>query len=80
MEKEIIKNDYYQRENSNMSINRRNSYSTDSTLLLGTNNINTYINNLETMNRNNPNKIISQPYNRPEDIANVIENFHKKTQ
>ena len=75
------KNDYYQRENSNMVINGRNSYNTNSTPLLGANNtIETYINNLETMNRNNPNRIISQPYNRPEDIANVIKNFHKKTQ
>ena len=75
------KNDYYQRENSNMVINGRNSYNTNSTPLLGANNtIETYINNLETMNRNNPNKILSQPYNRPEDISNIIKDFHKKTQ
>ena len=75
------KNDYYQRENSNMVINGRNSYNTNSTPLLGANNtIETYINNLETMNRNNPNKILSQNFNSPEDIANVIKDFHKKTQ
>ena len=75
------KNDYYQRENSNMVINGRNSYNTNSTPLLGANNtIETYINNLETMNRNNPNKILSQNFNSPEDIANAIKDFHKKTQ
>ena len=42
--------------------------------------IETYINNLETMNRNNPNKILSQKFNSPEDINNIIKNFHKKTQ
>ena len=53
----------------------------NNTSLLGTNNmIETYINNLENLNRNNPNKILSQQYNRPEDISNIIKNFHKKTQ
>ena len=75
------KNDYYQRENSNMVINGRNSYNANSTPLLGANNtIETYINNLEIMNRNNPNKILSQNFNSPEDIANAIKDFHKKTQ
>ena len=57
-----------------------NNYMNNTPLLGANNTIETYINNLETMNRNNPNRIISQPYNRPEDIANVIKNFHKKTQ
>ena len=52
----------------------------NNTPLLGANNtIETYINNLETMNRNNPNKILSQNFNSPEDIANAIKDFHKKT-
>ena len=53
----------------------------NNTPLLGANNtIETYINNLETMNRNNPNKILSQNFNSPEDIANAIKDFYKKTQ
>ena len=64
-----------------MVINGRNSYNANSTPLLGEiNTIETYINNLEIMNRNNPNKILSQPYNSPEDIRNVIKDFRKKTQ
>ena len=53
---------------------------TNNTPLLGTNIIDTYINNLEAINRNNPNKILSQKFNSPEDIANAIKNFHKKAQ
>ena len=53
----------------------------NNTPLLGPNNIiETYINNLETINRNNPNKILSQKFNSPEDITNAIKDFHKKTQ
>ena len=76
------RNDYYQRENSNIAINGGNNYisNTGNTPLLETNSINTYIDNLETMNRNNPNKILSQPYNSPEDIRNIIKDFRKKTQ
>ena len=60
--------------NSGTIENQGNSYVNNTPL------IETYINNLETMNRNNPNKILSQPYNRPEDISNIIKDFHKKTQ
>ena len=72
------RNDYY----SDMPSNEGNNYisNTGNTLLLETNTIDTYINNLETMNRNNPNKILSQPYNSPEDIRNIIKDFRKKTQ
>ena len=66
--------------NSGTIGNQGNNYM-NNTLLLGENNIiETYVNNLETMNRNNPNKILSQPYNRPEDIRNIIKDFRKKTQ
>ena len=65
------KNDYYEIQDNPKVLNRGNSY---------TNNvISTYIDNLENLNRNNPN-ILSQKFNNPEDIANVIKNFHKKTQ
>ena len=69
------RNDYY----SDTPVNVENSYA-NNTSLLGTNTIGTYINNLENMNRNNPNKILSQKFNTPEDIANTIKNFHKKMQ
>ena len=73
------KNDYYERRNPNKIANGENSY-TNNTPLLGTNIIDTYINNLEAINRNNPNKILSQKFNSPEDIANAIKNFRKKMQ
>jgi len=60
--------------NSGTIENQGNSYMNNTPL------IETYINNLETMNRNNPNKILSQPYNSSEDIRNVIKDFRKKTQ
>jgi len=69
------RNDSYSRVGGNSYVNNASN-----TPLLEENNINTYINNLETMNRNNPNKILSQPYNSPEDIRNVIKDFRKKTQ
>ena len=56
-----------------------NNYINNTPLLGANNTIETYINNLETMNRNNPNKILSQNFNSPEDIANAIKDFHKKT-
>ena len=78
-------NAYYENNKGNFEKNLNknlgeNYYRNNDTSLLGANNINTYINNLETMNRNNPNKILSQPYNSPEDISNIIKDFHKKTQ
>jgi len=42
--------------------------------------INTYVSNLENLNRNNPNRILEQQYNSFEDIGNIIKDFHKKTQ
>ena len=48
--------------------------------LLRINAIDTYINNLENLNRNNPNRILEQQYNSFEDIGNVIKEFRKKTQ
>ena len=60
--------------NSGTIENQGNSYVNNTPL------IETYINNLETMNRNNPNRILSQPHNSPEDIRNIIKDFHKKTQ
>ena len=68
------KNDYYERRNPN----EKNSY-INNTSLLGANHIvNTYINNLENLNRNNPNRIAEQ-HNSFEDIGNVIKDFRKKT-
>ena len=46
--------------------------------LLRINAIDTYINNLENLNRNNPNRIAEQ-HNSFEDIGNVIKDFRKKT-
>ena len=72
------RNDYY---SDKMPIGGNNYISNiGNTPLLETNSINTYIDNLETMNRNNPNKILSQKFNSPEDIANAIKDYHKKTQ
>jgi len=72
------RNDYY----SDKAPIGGNNYisNTGNMPLLETNSINTYIDNLETMNRNNPNKILSQKFNSPEDIANAIKDYHKKTQ
>ena len=47
--------------------------------LLRINAIDTYINNLENLNRNNPNRILEQQYNSFEDIGNIIKDFRKKT-
>ena len=72
------KNDYY---SDKTPIGGNNYISSTSNMpLLETNSINTYIDNLENINRNNPNKILSQPYNSPEDIRNIIKDFRKKTQ
>ena len=48
--------------------------------LLRINAIDTYINNLENLNRNNPNRILEQQYNSFEDIGNIIKDFRKKMQ
>ena len=50
----------------------QNNYLNDSTVSL--------MNDLEKINRNNPNKIISQEYNSFEDIGKIIKDFRKKTQ
>ena len=73
------KNNYYEKRNPNETANGGNSY-TNNTSLLGANDIvNTYMNNLENLNRNNPNRIAEQ-HNSFEDIGNVIKDFRKKTQ
>ena len=51
--------------------NSQENYFNNTTLLM---------NNLEKINRNNPNRIVSQEYNSFEDIGNIIKDFHKKTQ
>ena len=70
--------DYY----SDIPANRENRYinSINDKELLRINAIDTYINNLENLNRNNPNRILEQQYNSFEDIGNIIKDFHKKTQ
>ena len=62
------------KETNYLTINRKNqnNYLNDNTTSL--------INNLENMNRNNPNKIVSQEYNSFEDIGKIIKDFRKKTQ
>ena len=50
----------------------QNNYLNDSTVSL--------MNDLEKINRNNPNKIISQEFNSFEDIGKIIKDFRKKTQ
>ena len=62
------------KETNYLAINRKNqnNYLNDNTTSL--------INNLENMNRNNPNKIVSQEYNSFEDIGKIIKDFRKKTQ
>ena len=73
------KNDYYERRNPSEIANGGNGY-TNNTSLLGANDIvNTYMNNLENLNRNNPNRIAEQ-HNSFEDIGNIIKDFRKKTQ
>ena len=56
---------------SPIDTNNSNNYLNDNTTLL--------MNNLEKINRNNPNKIISQEYNSFEDIGKIIKDFRKKT-
>ena len=70
--------DYY----SDIPANRENRYinSINDKELLRINAIDTYINNLENLNRNNPNRILEQQYNSFEDIGNIIKDFRKKTQ
>ena len=70
--------DYY----SDIPANRENRYinSINDKGLLRINAIDTYINKLESLNRNNPNRILEQQYNSFEDIGNIIKDFRKKTQ
>ena len=68
------RNDYY----SDIPSNKKNNIV--NTPLLSTNSIETYMNNLENLNRNNPNRIVEQQYNSFEDIGNIIKNFRKKMQ
>ena len=56
-----------------------NSYINNTPLLGANDTVNTYMNNLENLNRNNPNRIAEQ-HNSFEDIGNVIKDFRKKIQ
>ena len=64
------KNDYFEIQDNPKVLNRENSYTNNA--------ISTYIDNLERLNRNNPNRIVSKPYNSREDIDSAIKDFYKK--
>ena len=82
---EAVRGNAYNYENQSNNSNKRSSYSP----IINSSNQNSYSNNnntillmndLEKINRNNPNKIISQEYNSFEDIGKIIKDFRKKTQ
>ena len=81
---EAVRGNAYNYENQSNNSNKGDSYSP----ITNGNNPNSYLNNnttllmndLEKINRNNPNKIVSQEYNSFEDIGKIIKNFRKKTQ
>ena len=81
---EAVRGNAYNYENQSNNSNKGDSYSPT----INDSNQNNYLNNntislmndLEKINRNNPNKIISQEYNSFEDIGKIIKDFHKKTQ
>ena len=81
---EAVRGNAYNYENQSNNSNKGDSYSP----ITNGNNPNSYLNNnttllmndLEKINRNNPNKIVSQEYNSFEDIGKIIKDFHKKTQ
>ena len=81
---EAVRGNAYNYENQSNNSNKESSYSP----ITNGNNPNSYLNNntallmndLEKINRNNPNKIVSQEYNSFEDIGNIIKKFRKKTQ
>ena len=80
---EAVRRNAYNYENQSNNSNKESSYSP----ITNGNNPNSYLNNntallmndLEKINRNNPNKIVSQEYNSFEDIGKIIKDFHKKT-
>ena len=72
-------NNYYKRNAPNEITGRGNNYTTNTPLLGANDIVNTYMNNLENLNRNNPNRIAEQ-HNSFEDIGNVIKDFRKKIQ
>ena len=80
---EAVRGNAYNYENQSNNSNKGSSYSPT----INDSNQNSYSNNntallmsdLEKINRNNPNKIISQEYNSFEDIGKIIKDFHKKT-
>ena len=82
---EAVRGNAYNYENQSNNSNKGSSYSP----IINSSNQNSYSNNnnttllmndLEKINRNNPNKIISQEYNSFEDIGKIIKDFRKKTQ
>ena len=80
---EAVRRNAYNYENQSNNSNKESSYSP----ITNGNNPNSYLNNntallmndLEKINRNNPNKIVSQEYNSFEDIGKIIKDFRKKT-
>ena len=81
---EAVRRNAYNYENQSNNSNKEDSYSP----ITNGNNQNSYLNNntmllmdnLEKINRNNPNRIVSQEYNSFEDIGKIIKDFRKKTQ
>ena len=80
---EAVRGNAYNYENQSSNSNNENSYSPiiNSSSQNGYSNNSTTLlmNDLEKINRNNPNKIISQEYNSFEDIGKIIKDFRKKT-
>ena len=81
---EAVRGNAYNYENQSNNSDNESSYSP----IINSSNQNSYSNNttttllmndLEKINRNNPNKIISQEYNSFEDIGKIIKDFRKKT-
>ena len=81
---EAVRVNAYNYENQSNNSDNESSYSP----IINSSNQNSYSNNntallmsdLEKINRNNPNKIISQEFNSFEDIGKIIKDFRKKTQ
>ena len=80
---EAVRGNAYNYENQSSNSNNENSYSPiiNSSSQNGYSNNSTTLlmNDLEKINRNNPNRIVSQEYNSFEDIGKIIKDFHKKT-
>ena len=80
---EAVRGNAYNYENQSSNSNNENSYSPiiNSSSQNGYSNNSTTLlmNDLEKINRTNPNRIVSQEYNSFEDIGKIIKDFHKKT-